>query len=246
MKSLKADRKIYFVQSDERFFYDDTETKAMVASTYRQDFEFVTIASWVREFLDREFGQKAALVANGIDLDVFVESRGLRSVGRPRVLIEGPLSVPWKGVADAYAAVRDLDVDIWLVASDGIVPVEWRLDRVFKAVPQNEMPEIYSSCDILLKMSHVESFCLPALEAMACGCAVVVGKVNGATEFVRHEHNSLVVERGDIASAKNAVMRLLENPVLRKRLVEEGRRTAQSLSVKASFSAMEEVIGAPV
>lgn len=241
---LPAKRKLYFIQSDERLFYDDDRVKEQVASTYRAPHEFVTIAPWISEMLRRDFSKASAVVPNGIDLGVFSPSipRTEKSRDRLRILIEGPITIPFKGVADAYAAVEALDCEIWLVSSSGKPDPKWRVDQFFEHVHFSEMSAIYSSCDILLKMSRIESFSYPPLEAMACGCAVVVGKVQGSIEYIVDGVNALIVEQQDIAGARNAVERLMQDPDLRRRLIEEGFRTAKCWSWERSFSAMAGVI----
>ena len=71
------------------------------------------------------------------------------------------------------------------------------------------MKNIYSSADIFLKMSKVEGFFGPPMEAMACGCAVVVSKVTGYDEYIKHNFNALVVESGDVSGAREAIKKLL-------------------------------------
>jgi len=57
-----------------------------------------------------------------------------------------------------------------------------------------DIKAIYSSCDVFLKMSSVEgSFC-PPMEAMACGCAVVVGKATEYDEVIWDGYSALVYE----------------------------------------------------
>jgi glycosyltransferase involved in cell wall biosynthesis len=43
----------------------------------------------------------------------------------------------------------------------------------FGTVPEQDMPELYSACDAFLAPSLHEGFCLPVVEAMACGTTVV-------------------------------------------------------------------------
>lgn len=238
---LPAGRKIYFVQLDERRFYDDEATKAFVGETYRLPFECVVMARWMREWLRNEFGHEATYVPLGLDSTVFrptelVEPKGVR----PRVLIEGPIDIPFKGVATAYETVKDLDCDIWIVSGRGVPPEEWRCERFFERVPIDDMPKIYSSCDILLKMSTVESFSYPPLEMMACGGVPVILRVSGIEEYAEHDRNCLIVETKEEAQA--AVKKLLDDADLRGRLSENGLKTAQEWSWDRSAEAMRKVI----
>ena len=239
---LPAKRKLYFVQLDERRFYaHDEALQNMVAETYRLPFEYVVMAHWMQDWLRDEFGHEAAYVPNGLDTAVFrpVEPVEPKSA-RPRVLIEGPIDIPFKGVAEAQAAVRDLDCDIWMVSGRGTPNPEWRCERFFERVPIDDMPKIYSSCDILLKMSTVESFAYPPLEMMACGGVPVILRVSGIEEYAIHEENCLIIEHAEEATA--AVRRLLEDAVLRKRLSDNGLKTARAWEWCHSADAFEEVL----
>ena len=243
LSHISSKRKLYFIQSDERLFYDDPALKMRVATTYSAPYEFVVIAGWICELLNKEFSKKSYLVPNGIDLEIFQPSVPLVPKGkRLRVLIEGPIVIPFKGVADAYAAIESLDCEIWLVSSAGKPEPGWRIDRFFESVAFSDMPKIYSSCDILLKMSRIESFSYPPLEAMACGCAVVVCKVFGSIEYLVNNFNALIVEQGDIEGARDAVKCLLEDSALRSRLISGGLETVGNWSWNNSFDAMLKVV----
>ena len=104
------------------------------------------------------------------------------------------------------------------------------------------MRRIYSSCDIFLKMSRIEGFFGPPMEAMACGCAVVVGKVTGYDEYIVHEQNALVVEPGDAQDARKAVERLIADVELRERLIQGGFDTVPDWSWEFSAQAMLDLV----
>ncbi len=245
LERIPARRKLYFVQSDERLFYDEAAVKAQVAATYQQDHEYVVIANWIGDMLRGEFGHETVhYVPNGIDPEMFYPDSPLqeKDPSRPRVLIEGPISVPFKGMADAYEAVKDLDCEIWIVSSSGRPEAHWRYDRFFEGVDHAQMRHIYSSCDILLKMSRVESFAYPPLEAMACGCNVVLGEVRGGVEYAQDEVNLLMVAAGDVAQARAAVERLMADESLRERLRLAGYETVRNWNWEASSAAMTAVL----
>lgn len=246
LRKIPARRKLYLVQSDERLFYEDAPIKAQVADTYRQAYEYVVIAQWLGNMLREEFGKLATYVPNGLDIKLFYPGDPLEAKHpqRLRVLIEGPISVPFKGVAESYAAVHELDCDLWIVSTDGKPGSDWHYDRFFERVNPEEMRRIYSSCDILLKLSRVESFAYPPLEAMACGCAVVLGEVNGGIEYAINEVNVIKVPQGDIPAARAAVQKLLVNEELRARLIQSGFETVKYWSWETSRKSMLAIVEA--
>ena len=247
LDKIPSRRKLYLVQSDERLFYDDTALKLQVESTYRRDYEYVVIAQWLVDMFRQEFKQPVTYVPNGIDDTLFYPGLPLerKHPDRLRVLIEGPISVPFKGMAEAYAVCSALDCELWIVSSNGRPELSWKYDRFFEGVNQSEMRSIYSSCDVLLKMSRVESFSYPPLEAMACGCAVVVGEVSGGIEYARDGENVLKVPMGDLAAAKAAVRKLLDNARLRNDLLEAGYATVKQWSWAVPKEAMLALVEGP-
>ncbi len=224
---LPARRKAYFVQSDETRFTDDPDTRDEILATYGRRFHYLTEARWIQRWLKDRFGHDAWYVPNGLDPTIIHPTEPLAPRGdRLRVLLEGPIDIPFKGMADAFAAVADLDCEVWCVSSLGKPRPGWRCDRFFERVPMERMKHIYSSCDVLLKMSRVEGFFGPPLEMMACGGTAVVAKVTGYDEYIVDGQNALVVEPGDIAGARHAIQLLMDDGELRDRLIACGGKTA--------------------
>lgn len=239
-------RKLYFVQSDERRFADDPEFKRLVHATYlRKDIEYFSMARWICRWLGKEFGHQCGYVPNGIELTRFRDVVPLARKGRKvRILMEGPTTIPFKGMDDAAEVLRDFDdCEVWIVSADGRPKPGWRCDRFFEAVPHAQMPSIYASCDILLKMSRVESFCYPPLEMMAIGGAAVIREVTGIEEYAVDGGNCLVVS--GVESARQAVRRLVDDAALRMRLGAAGRQTAGRMDWSESLPSLLHTFAAP-
>lgn len=242
LDKIPASRKLYFVQSDERRFDESDDYKKNVTKTYqRNDVEYFTMARWIQDWLKSEFRHDSEYIPNGLSHCFLNKTESpKRNNGKIRVLIEGPILIPFKGVSDAMEALKGIDCDIWIVSSSGVPKKGWIYDKFFEKVPLAEMPKIYSSCDILLKMSKVESFCYPPLEMMACGGVSVIRKVTGIEEYAKDEENCLIVE--DIEGARKAVERLINNPDLRKKLIENGLETVKNWNWDRSIDLLEDVI----
>ena len=243
---LRAERRFYFIQSDETRFYTDREDLRQAArETYTYPLEPIVIARWQQEWLRREFGRECQYVPNGLDHDLFHPAGPVAPRrNRVRVLLEGPIAIPYKGMANAFRAVNSLDCEVWCVSSVGKPQPGWRCDRLFEKVPMDLMKHIYSSCDIFLKMSEVEGFFGPPMEMMACGQgACVVGEVTGRDEYCVDGENCLVVPRGDVEAARAAVQRLIEDTAFRRRLIENGLQTAARFNWDRSAARLAEVLG---
>jgi glycosyltransferase involved in cell wall biosynthesis len=81
------------------------------------------------------------------------------------------------------------------------------------------------------------------VEAMACGLPVVTTTAGGITELVRHGHNGLVCEAGDVPAIAAGVGRLLRDPGLRAALGAAARSTVEAdYDVDVAAEAMERVL----
>ena len=103
--------------------------------------------------------------------------------------------------------------EVWLLTASDIDRIPGA-DRVISRVPIDQIPSIYRSCDVLLKLSRVEGMYGPPLEMFHCGGTVITNDVTGSDEYVRHGINGLVVPTGDYAAATIALRQLGDDPDL--------------------------------
>lgn len=229
---LNVKRKIYLVQSDEtRFYPKGSYLKTRVRRTYKFPFEFITIAKWLKIWLKENFNKNAEYVPNGINADIFHPDTPLETKpkSKKRILLEGAINLPFKGMKEAFEVVQDLDCEVWCVSYDGRPDPSWHCDRFFEKVPMEQMRHIYSSCDILLKLSRVEGFFGPPLEMMACGGVPIVAKVTGYDEYIVDGYNALVTEPGNIPKTKKLLQKLIDDKKLYNLLKSNSKKTADKM-----------------
>jgi len=204
LNHMKADRKVYLLQADERKFYlPDTALYRMAERTYcGSKREIVVIAGWMKRWLKEEFGLESTVIRNGIRYRerfanaVPVEPRGEKL----RILIEGDPKSELKNVAAAFQIARQIeDAEIWYV--NPVDEENLGAHRVFTSVPTAEIPAIFASCHVLIKTSRSESYCLPAIEMMATGGVVIAFETDGVKEFMRHGENGYIVAQDDVQEA---------------------------------------------
>lgn len=69
------------------------------------------------------------------------------------------------------------------------------------------------------------------VEAMACGVPAIAFDCKcGPKDIIRHEENGLLVENGDIKGLANAMMSVMDNTELRKRLSQNARQVISTYS----------------
>jgi len=98
--------------------------------------------------------------------------------------------------------------------SEHVVFTGWRTDAV----------DILASMDIMLHPSLSEGFGRAVLEAMALGKPVVVSRVGGLREIIRHGENGFLVAPGDVAGISAAWSELVAQPALRETFSREARK----------------------
>jgi glycosyltransferase involved in cell wall biosynthesis len=234
LRHFNSPRYAYFVQSIETRFYPASEgpLRALVDSTYRLPVAYVTEATWIRDHLKTNYGHDATLVRNGIRKDIY-RATGLAMSPRdhnrqPRVLVEGHFGVSFKNTALGVRLAREAGAkDIWLLTG---TPVKWvpGVSRVFSRVPMNVTPEIYRSCDILVKLSTVEGMFGPPLEIFHCGGTAIVFDVTGHDEYIVDGQNACVVRRGDMDGVVTKLRRLLNDRTVLARLQAGALKTAEA------------------
>jgi N-acetyl-alpha-D-glucosaminyl L-malate synthase BshA len=75
-----------------------------------------------------------------------------------------------------------------------------------------DVPTILRNTDFLIVSSIYESFCLAALEAMACGVPVIAPLVGGLPEVIVHNKTGFLFHPGDYAAGADYAVQLLSEP----------------------------------
>jgi glycosyltransferase involved in cell wall biosynthesis len=86
----------------------------------------------------------------------------------------------------------------------------------------------YSHADVLILPSLYESFGLPALEAIACRCPVIVSRIGGMPEV--YGDAALYCDPYDVADIADGIFRMVTNHDLRRQYVEKGVAVARAYS----------------
>ncbi|MBW1785796.1 MAG: N-acetyl-alpha-D-glucosaminyl L-malate synthase BshA [Deltaproteobacteria bacterium] len=98
---------------------------------------------------------------------------------------------------------------------------------------------ILAAADLLLMASLEESFCLVALEAMACGVPVLSTRVGGIPEIVAHGKTGYLYRPGDHHAAVEFGLDLLTDPEKRKYMGMEGVKRARDFDINKVVTVYE-------
>ncbi len=108
-------------------------------------------------------------------------------------------------------------------------------------VEEEDKVRLMRSSDCLVYPTRYESFGLPPIEAMACGCPVVATNIPVVNEMITHGVNGILVEREDPVSLAEGIIRLLKDSSLRKALVAGGYQTLERYAEPIQIARMEKL-----
>lgn len=116
-------------------------------------------------------------------------------------------------------------------------------------VSHGDIPHLMGNLDIFVLPSHNEGTPNSLLEAMACGIPSVATRVGGIPHVMEHGHNGLLIEPRDPEMLHGALLSLMENPDLYRRIAGNSRTRAmcysQSLSADKIMKIYDNTLGLP-
>jgi phosphatidylinositol alpha-1,6-mannosyltransferase len=98
--------------------------------------------------------------------------------------------------------------------------------RFLGYIENSQLPALYCASDVFVLLS-IETFGISFIEASACAKPVVCGSSGAATEAVIHGETGLIVNTHNLDEIATAIVCLLTNQELARRLGENGRRRVE-------------------
>jgi glycosyltransferase involved in cell wall biosynthesis len=196
----------------------------------------------IQEHFSKESPSKTVVVHNGVSLHFQLIDPGLqeekrKSYGLPEnfILFLGNTDPKknLKGVLEALAILENADqLSLPLVMPDFGEEELMSLLRSMGApnlrskihltgyIPNQDLPAIYAKATVFLYPSLRESFGLPILEAMACGCPVITSNTSSMPEIAGDA--TILIDPFDTKSLAEAIQHLLLNASKRQELISKG------------------------
>ncbi len=241
----------YYVQDFEaRFFAEGSPEYQRAAASYtaRPDLICFTKTNWNRQEVFDHTGVECAVIGPSIDIDRFRPPENphpsarsaasafdsaspvrVTAMIRPNSPRRSPqltmqllrrlshhygerVAITLFGVSPADPGFADLPQDF-----------DWQLAGMLET---DLVAALMGRTDVFVDFSTWQAMGLTALEAMAAGAAVIVPQNGGATSFVRHGENALVVDTSSAEACWRALRSLVEDDQLRTRLRSNAIRDA--------------------
>ncbi|MHB1710394.1 MAG: glycosyltransferase family 4 protein [Acidimicrobiales bacterium] len=199
----------------------------------------VTVSESSKTDISAQMGvarERMTVVPVGVDPTVFRPRPDIRAVPG-RIMVTSSSDVPMKGLVPLLEAVAKLrterEIELLVVGNprpEGrVARAIHRLDlgpvvHCVSGISDDELARSYAQAQVAVVPSLYEGFSLPAIEAMACGAAIVATTGGALPEVVGTDgHTGLLVPPDDPSALAQAIGRLLDDGGLRARLGSAGR-----------------------
>ena len=202
--------------------------------------QVVTVSESSKRDIASQMGvdvDRMTVVPVGVDHTVFRPQDDVVPVPG-RIMVTSSSDVPMKGLVPLLEAVAKLrterDVELVVIGNPradgrvakaierlGLAPIV----RCVSGITDEELARNYAQAEVAVVPSLYEGFSLPAIEAMACGVALVATTGGALPEVVGTDGvTGLLVAPDDPGELAEAIARLLDDAELRHRLGAAGRQ----------------------
>jgi len=241
----------YHMQGYEPWFDNDMDSKRISKLSYMYPIGLIANCQWLKHKVSSETKrdiESISLVRPGLNHDIFYP-RVIRKPTSKLKIVSYADTRPLKGWLESKAAMEKV-----LNKLSSQYDIEW---HVFGSVSNDEfsypikfhgflsheeLAFLYSEADFIFVPSWFESFPLQPIEAMACGAAVITTRI-GTEDYARDGETAVVVEPKDIDALASAIIQLIENPVLRNKLAENGLKESKLYTWGQSAKEIKESLG---
>ena len=224
-------RKIYFVQDFEPYFYAMGTESVLAENTYRFGFFAITAGDWLARLLRANYGMRTHPVGFGVEGERYRKVHR-RQPDTKHVFFYARPPTPRRafelGVMVLNEVSRRRPDTRFILAGWDVAGFHLPFAHLnCGTVALDELPDLYSQCDVALVLSLTNLSLLP-LELMACGCAVVSNRGENVEWLL--DDSCVCLSDATVDDLATAVCGLLADDGRRAALSERGERFAHQQS----------------
>lgn len=228
---------VYYIQDYEPYFFKKGSveyTEAKKSYTIVPDMIRVTKTKWNAQEVEKHHNVNCNIIGPSVNIDSFRPRKHL--LGNDCIKIAAMIrpNSPRRAPEETMAILREIEekykskVKIFIFGADidndsndrdffAKVRTDFAYEMLGKLNPM-QMAELLADCDIFTDFSTFQAMGLTAMEAMSCGCAVIVPEAGGAGTFARHKENALIVDTSNHVACVDALDKLIRDEQLREKL----------------------------
>lgn len=212
----------------------DTKTRTIELHGVRQPITVVPIGLRVREGIPS---------ASRKDFDIPVQAIVAVSIGR---------LVPRKGYDVLLSAWRKVPEATLVIIGDG--PMKEGLQQKIRdynlqgrvhlmgQVGEIQKNQLLSLADMYVSAAQHEGFGIVFLEAMQAGLPIIAANDGGQRDFLVSGENALLVAPHDQKGLQEAIVKLLENPVLRQTMGRRNKEDVERYYIEHTAKRIEDIL----
>lgn len=236
---------IYFEQGDYHLF----DLEKLDNRTYeyiKKQLEVVqfvyTVSTFAKNKIKQIYNKDAIVIPNAADSTIFFCKEYRKNNKKINIAIIGSEESEFKRIGNILKAIEIVKEEGYDIELNWITPTEPKRNKIKAIVnpPQLIIGDTLRKSDIYICASMYESFCLPVLEAMTCGVAVITTNNGGNMDFVKDNENALVIEKDNIDDIVEKTKKLINNAQLRERLSRAALETSKQYSWNKTINMVEE------
>ena len=236
---------IYFEQGDYHLFdlekLDDRTFNYIEKQLKTINFIY-TVSNFAKEKLKEIYNVESIVIPNAVDNNVFYYEKHTKN-DVPNITLIGSEEATFKRIQNILDAIKIIGKKGYKIKLNWITPTIPKKNTDISAIvnpPQMLIGDTLRKTDIYICASMYESFCLPVLEAMTCGAAIVTTNNGGNMDFVEDEKNALIIEKDNIDDIVEKIERLLNDENLKQYLIKNGVEESARYSWNITISTIEE------
>lgn len=230
--------------------------------------DIIAISESIKKILidwDGASARKVHVIHHGFEFKYFERDEslrlqakyGIKNENRPIIGVIARY-VHWKGIQyiiPAFQKLLEKHSNAHLVLANATGSYSAEIKSMLKQLPrhsyteiafENDLSSLYRLFDAYVHTpieKESESFGQTYVEALLVGVPSVFTISGVAAEFVRHEHNALVVDYRNSNDIVNAVERILHDKKLRDNLVSAGKASVQHFSLDGMIRKLQSLYG---
>jgi phosphatidylinositol alpha-mannosyltransferase len=227
-------------------YFERSLTYTMLGTWFQKRLEMLSAAIAVSRsttvMLNKYFTADWHIIPNGIDTDLFTPDAALPpGIERdtPTILFLGRFD-PRNGLSTLIESFRKVkgrrrDARLVVVGDGPLRDHYYRQARGIKDIKfvgavLDERPSYYANSAVYACPTTKASFGITLLEAMACETPIVCSDILGFRDVVADGREAIMVPSGDRDAIAEALVTVLDDPALGRRLGETGRANALNYS----------------
>ncbi|OQY54565.1 MAG: hypothetical protein DRR08_18275 [Candidatus Parabeggiatoa sp. nov. 2] len=187
---------------------------------------------WNKTEVEKQIKRPCSVIGASYNIDLFMPR--LARCTTATVRISGMIrpSSSRRGALRTLRVLRDIqhtfadkvEIILFGAADDDpqfrVLPRDFKYRNIGMCSPE-QLAGLFNQVDIFVDFSNFQAMGLTAMEAMACGVAVIVPETGGTNSFAIHQKNALVIDTFSLKACYTALSKLVNNDEQRLSLMAQ-------------------------